>query len=50
MNYSKTLKPNLVGVPYQKNSVIHFKLCVDFNGCNYSKGNGHATNDMKTQQ
>ena len=36
--------------PIKEKCVVHFKLCVDFNGCNYSKGNGHATNDMKTRQ
>ena len=30
--------------------VVHFKLCVDFNGYNYSKGNRRATNDLMTQQ
>ena len=36
--------------PIKEKCVVHLKLCIDFNGCNYSKGNGHATNDMKTQQ
>ena len=29
--------------------VIHFKLSVDFSGCDYSKGNDYATNDKMTQ-
>ena len=48
MNYFKTLKPILVVEPYKRKCVVHVKLCVDFNGCNYSKGNYRATNDMKT--
>ena len=50
MNYSKTLNPNLVLNPIQEKCVVHFKLCLDFNGCDYSKGNDRATSDMKTQQ
>ena len=37
MNYSKTLNPNLVGEPYKEKCVIHFKLSVDFSGCDYPK-------------
>ena len=36
--------------PIKENSVIHFNLAFILVGCNYSKGNGHATSDMKTQQ
>ena len=50
MNYSKTLKPNLVVAPYKKKSVVHFNLALILIGCNYSKGNGRATNDIMTQQ
>ena len=50
MNYSKTLNPNLVGEPYKTKMCSSFQLSLDFNGFNYSKGNGYATNDIKTQQ
>ena len=49
MNYSKTLKPNLVGAPYKRkecNSLYYVLILISFN---YSKGNGHATIDMKTE-
>ena len=36
--------------PIKEKGVVQFKLCIDFNGCNYSKGNGHATNEFMTQQ
>ena len=35
--------------PIKEKCVIHFKLYVDFIGCDYSKGNDHATNDVMTQ-
>ena len=49
MNYSKTLNPNLVDVPYQT-KICNFKLSVDFSGCDYSKGNDCTTNDVMSQQ
>ena len=50
MNYSKTLNPNIVGEPYKRKMCSSFQLSIDFNGCNYSKGNDRAINDIKTQQ
>ena len=49
MNYSKTLKPNLVGASYKRKEYNSFYYALILIGCNYSKGNGRATNDMKTQ-
>ena len=50
MNYSKTLKPNIVDAPYKRNECSSFYYALILIGCNYSKGNGRATSDMKTQQ
>ena len=50
MNYSKTLKPNIVCEPYKRQMCSSFYLSVDFNGCYYSKGNGCETSDMKTHK
>ena len=36
--------------PIKEKCVVHFKLCIDFNGYNYWKGNDHATNEVMTQQ
>ena len=36
--------------PIKEKCVVYFKLCIDFNWCDYSKGNEYATSDMKTQQ
>ena len=36
--------------PNKEKCVIHFDLSIDFSGCDYSKGNDHATNDVMTQQ
>ena len=49
MNYSNTLKYNLVDEPYKIKMCNSFLLSVDFNGCNYSKGNGCATNEIMNQ-
>ena len=50
MNYSKTLKPNLVGEPYQIKQCSSLYLSVDFNWLYYSKEvYGHATNGVMTQ-
>ena len=48
MNYFETLKPNLVDEPYQRKMCNSFELSVDFNGCDYSKGNDHETNGIMT--
>ena len=45
MNYSKTLKPILVVEPYKKKNVQF--ILID---CDYSKGNGCATNEVMTPQ
>ena len=50
MNYSKTLNSNIVGEPYKRKMCSWFELSIYFNGCDYSKGNGYATNDIMTQQ
>ena len=50
MNYSKTLKPSLVGAPYKKEECNSFYYALILIGCDYSRGNGRATNNMKTQQ
>ena len=50
MNYSKTLKPNLVGAPYKKkwsNSFYYVLILIDLL---LKRENGHATNDVMTQQ
>ena len=50
MNYSKTLKPKLVGAPYKRRECNSFYLSVDFNWLYYSKeGYGCATNGVMTQ-
>ena len=43
-------KPSLVGAPYKRKECNSFYYAFILIGCNYSKGNGHATNDIKTQQ
>ena len=50
MNYSKTLKANLVSAPYKRKDFNAFYYTVILIGYDYSKGNGHVTTDMKTQQ
>ena len=43
-------KPKLVGAPYKIKECNSFYLALILIGCNYSKGNGRETSDMKTQQ
>ena len=50
MNYSKTLKPNLIDAPYKIKECNSFYYALILIGYNYSKGNGCATNNMKTRQ
>ena len=50
MNYSKTLKPNLVGVPYQRKQCNPFYYALILIGCSYSKVNDRETNEVMTQQ
>ena len=46
MNYSTTLKPNLVGAPYKRKECNSFYYVLILIGSNYSK----ETNDIMTQQ
>ena len=50
MNYSKTLKPNIVDAPYKRKECNSFYYALILIGYDYSKGDGRATNDMKNQQ
>ena len=50
MNYSKTLKPNLVGAPYKRKECNSFYYALILIGYNYSKENDRATNEVMTQQ
>ena len=50
MNYSKTLKPNLVGAPYKIKECNSFYYAFILIGCDYSKGNVRAANEVMTQQ
>ena len=50
MNYSKTLKPNLVGAPYKRkdhNSVYYALILI---GLLLKRENGCASNDVMTQR
>ena len=50
MNYSKTLKPNLVDSPQRIKECNSFYYALILIGYDYSKGNGRATNEVMTQQ
>ena len=50
MNYSKTLKPNLVDAPYKRKKCNSFYYALILIGYNYSEANGHATDEIMTQQ
>ena len=50
MNYSKTLKPNLVGAPYKIKECNSFYYVLILIGLLLKMANGHATNDVMTQQ
>ena len=50
MNYSKTLKPNLVDAPYKRKECNSFYYALILIGRNYSNVNGCATNEVMTQQ
>ena len=50
MNYSKTLKPNLVGAPYKRKECNSFYYVLILIGLLLKRENGHATNDFMTQQ
>ena len=50
MNYSKTLKPNLVSAPYKRKECNSFYYVLILIGLLLKRANGHATNDVMTQQ
>ena len=50
MNYSKTLKPNLVGAPYKRKECNSFYYELILIGLLLKRENGCATNDVMTQQ
>ena len=43
MNYSKSLKPNVVDVLQKRKECNPFYYALILFGCNYLKGDGHAT-------
>ena len=49
-NYSKTLKPNLVGAPYKIKECNSFYYVLILIGLLLKRENGHPTNDVMTQQ
>ena len=50
MNYSKTLKPNLVGAPYKRKECNSFYYALILIGFITQRVNGRATNEVMTQQ
>ena len=50
MNYSKTLKPSLVGAPYKTKECNSFYYALILIGFITQTVNGHATNDVMRQQ
>ena len=50
MNYSKTLKPNLVGSPYKRKECNSFYCALILIGLLLKRENGCPTNDFMTQQ
>ena len=50
MNYSNTLKPNLVGAPYKIKECNSFYYALILIGLLLERENGRATNDVMTQQ
>ena len=50
MNYSKTLKPNLVGAPYKRKECNSFYYALILIGLLLKRASGRATNDVMTQQ
>ena len=50
MNYSKTLKPNLVGAPYKRKECNSFYYALILISLLLKRENGRATNDVMTQQ
>ena len=50
MNYSKTLKPNLVGASYKRKQCNAFYYALILIVLVLKRENGYATNDVMTQQ
>ena len=50
MNYSKTLKPSLVGAPYKIKECNSFYYVLILIGLLLKTANGRATNDVMMQQ
>ena len=50
MNYSKTIKPNLVGAPYKRKECNSFYYAMILICLLLKSANGRATNDVMTQQ
>ena len=50
MNYSKTLKPNLVGAPYERKECNSFYYVFILIGLSLKRVNDHATNGVMMQQ
>ena len=50
MNYSKTLKPSLIGSPYKRKECNSFYYAFILIGFITQRVNGRATNDVMTQQ
>ena len=48
MNYSKTLKPNLVGAPYERKECNSFYYALIFIGLLLKRVNDRATNAVMT--
>ena len=49
-NYSKTLKPNLVGAPYKRKECNSFYYALILIGLLLKRENGRATSDVMMQQ
>ena len=50
MNYSKTLRPNLVGAPYKRKECNSFYYALILIGLLLKRENDHATNGVMTQK
>ena len=50
MNYSKTLKPNLVGAPYKRKECNSFYYALILIGLLLKRANNRVTNGVMTQQ
>ena len=40
------MEKKMTKTTFKEKCVVHFNLIFDFDGYDYSKGNGHATNDI----